>query len=354
MRALFVGLGGIGQRHLRNLRTLLGADVRVSAYRVRGERHVIDDKLSVEAGADVVEKYGVRVVLDLEGALAERPDVVFVTNPTRLHVDVALRAAKAGAHLFLEKPLSDSLEGVPELVRVVREKKLVAFVGYQLRRHPGFLHLRSLLSQRVLGNVLSVSSEVGEYLPAFHPYEDYRRMYASRKDLGGGVTLSQIHEIDYLYALFGAPERVFSLGGHLSSLEVDVDDVSSSLLECRRADGAVIPVRLYQDYVTRPSRRLCRVVGDGGSIEWNLTHGTLTWWGAEGTVMEERSYGDVPRNQLFLSELHHFLECIEKRRDPEVTVEDAAQSLSIALALVESQKTGRVVTVSQENSVVPS
>jgi predicted dehydrogenase len=340
LKCLFVGLGGIGQRHLRNLRTLLGRDAEVLAYRVRGEKHALDDKLTIEPGADVADKYGVRVFTDLDEALAERPNVVFVTNPTSLHLDVAFRAARAGCHLFLEKPLSHSLEGVAALARVIDEKKLVCFVGYQLRRHPGYLQLRNLLSQNVIGNVLTVSAEVGEYLPAFHPYEDYRRMYASRRDLGGGVTLTQIHELDYLYGLFGMPERVFSIGGHLSKLEIDVEDVASSLLEYRRPDGAMLPVRLHQDYVARPAKRQCTVVGDGGKLEWSLTDGTLTWYGPAGTVTETRSYGDVPRNQLFLSELHHFLEAVEKRSPPDVSVRDGAASLSVALALVESQRTG--------------
>ena len=111
-------------------------------------------------------------------------------------------------------------------------------VAYQLRYHPGFVRTRELLASAAIGKVLSVRAEVGEYLPGFHPYEDYRRMYAAQSALGGGVTLSQIHEIDYLCALFGAPRRVFSMGGHVSSLEVDVDDLSLSLLEFARSDGS--------------------------------------------------------------------------------------------------------------------
>jgi predicted dehydrogenase len=342
LRCLFLGLGGVGQRHLRNLRTLRGKSVEVWAYRVRGEPHVIGDRLQIEKGEDVETKYDVRVTRDLDQAFDARPDVVFVTNPTSLHLPLALRAAEAGCHLFIEKPLSHSIEGVAELIRVVEEKKLVAFVAYQLRQHPGFLRLREIVKTGVLGQVLSVSAEVGEYLPGFHPYEDYRRMYAARRELGGGVTLTQIHEIDYLYALFGMPEQVYSLGGQLSSLDVDVEDVAVSILAARRDDGKLLPIELHQDYVQRPPARRCRVIGDTGRVEWSLSGGELVRWTA-GQTVETRDYRGLERNQLFLDELSHFLSCVESSARPEVDLLDGAKSLAIGLALRQSQATGMPV-----------
>ena len=89
-------------------------------------------------------------------------------------------------------------------------------------------------------------------MPGWHPYEDYRALYAARADLGGGVVLSQIHEFDYLYALFGLPRRLFAIGGHLSHLEIDVEDVASTLMEFN-VDGHILPVHLQQDYLQRPA-----------------------------------------------------------------------------------------------------
>lgn len=343
MRCLFLGLGGVGQRHLRNLRTLRGRDVEVWAYRVRREPHVIGDRLEIQKGEDVETKYDVRATTDLDQAFDARPDVVFVTNPTSLHLELALRAAEAGCHLFIEKPLSHSLDGVGELIRIVEKKKLTAFVGYQLRQHPGFLRLREIVESGVIGQVLSVSAEVGEYLPGFHPYEDYRRMYAARRELGGGVTLTQIHELDYLCALFGMPEKVYSLGGQLSSLDLDVEDVAVSILAARRADGKLLPIELHQDYVQRPPARRCRVIGENGRVEWSLSGGSLVRWTA-GQAVETRDYSALERNQLFLDELRHFLTCVETGARPEIDLRDGAKSLAIALALRESQATGLPVS----------
>jgi predicted dehydrogenase len=344
-RCLFVGLGGIGQRHLRNLRALRGAEVDVHAYRVRRESEVLSDALQVVPGEDLESKYDVKVHADLDAALEKRPDVVFVTNPSSLHVDITRRALEAGAHVLVEKPLSHSLSGVAELVAECQKRRLVGYVAYQLRFHPGFLRASEILAQGLLGRPLFAEAVVGEYLPGFHPHEDYRRMYASRRELGGGVTLSQIHEIDFLMALLGRPERVFSLGGKLSSLEVDVDDVSSSLLELRGAEGRVLPVRLHQDFVQRPSDRRCVIVGEEGKLEWSLSGKSLRRWSADGSLAEAHDYAELPRNQLFQAELLHFLGCVEDGQAPNVSLASGAESLAVALSILESQASGMPVNL---------
>ena len=339
-RCLFVGLGGIGQRHLRNLRTLLGDSVAVSAFRVRRERQTLNDSLQIVDGVDVEKEYGVEVHSDFDRALAQSPDIAFITNPSSLHVPVALAAARAGAHLFIEKPLSHTLEQVTELAELCEQKKLVTCVAYQLRHHPGFLRLQELVRQSAVGRVLSVRAEVGEYLPGFHPYEDYRRMYASKSALGGGVTLSQIHEIDYLCALFGAPRRVFSMGGHVSSLEVDVDDVALSLLEFTRADRTPLFTELHQDFVQRPAQRATTIVGERGRIVWSLSGRFLEHVDETGRVVERQDYAEFPRNQAFLDELASFLNCVIRREPCAPSLRDGALSLEVAVRLLESQADG--------------
>jgi predicted dehydrogenase len=345
-RCLFVGLGGIGQRHLRNLRALRGSSVVVDAYRVRRERQVVSDTLELVPGEDVEQKYDVHVHEELDAALALRPDVVFVTNPSSLHLAVTRRAFEAGAHVLVEKPLSHTLEGVSELVRCGKQRGRVGYVAYQLRFHPGFVRTQQVLREGLLGRVLFAESVVGEFLPGFHPYEDYRRMYASRRELGGGVTLSQIHEIDVLLALLGRPERAFSLGGKLSSLEVDVDDVSSSLLEFRGGEGRVLPVRLHQDFVQRPGERRLVLVGEKGKLEWNLSgRSWRRYAGSACEPCESLDFSDFARNRLFEEELGHFLDCVERGAEPNVTLASGAESLAVALAILESQQSGMPVNV---------
>jgi predicted dehydrogenase len=342
VKLLVAGLGGIGQRHVRNLRTLLGPEVEIAAYRVRRDPHVLSDDLRIAAESGLEERYGLRVFTDLDAALERQPDAVFVCNPTSLHMEVALTSAAAGCGLFIEKPLSHDTARVDELVELVERRRLTAFVGYQLRFHPCLTRLSELLAQGVVGRIVAVQVEVGEYLPAWHAYEDYRRMYASRAELGGGVVLSQIHELDYVYWLFGAPRRVFALGGHLSDLEIDVEDVASVLFECV-IDGRPVPVHVHQDYLQRPAARTCKVIGDAGKIVVDLRAATVTVYDAQGELSEQSDFAGFERNELFLREAAHFLACLKGEDAPRVTVRDAAQSLKMALGAKESLSSGRVV-----------
>lgn len=342
MKVLFIGLGGIGQRHLRNLRAILGNSLEVHAYRVRRLSQVLSERLEIEPGTDLEATYRVRVHRDLDSALEQAPAAVFICNPSSLHLPAAMAAAEAGCHLFVEKPLSHSLAGVEALIRTVQRRGLVALVGYQLRFHPCLQAVHRQVSEGLIGQPLSVRVEVGEYLPGWHRYEDYRQMYASRSDLGGGVILSQIHEMDYLYWLFGLPRRIFTVGGHLSSLEIDVEDVACSVLECE-VNGRKLPVLLYQDYLQRPPSRGCTILGEEGRIVMSLSELRVDRYDSQGRLAQRESFEGYARNELFLAELRHFLDCIGGGVTPLISLRDGAQSLRMALAAKESLETGQVV-----------
>jgi predicted dehydrogenase len=312
------------------------------AYRVRRDSRALTDGLDVEPDSNVEQKYGLQVFTDLESALGKNPDAVLVCNPSSLHVPIALTAAQASCNLFVEKPLSNNAERVNELIDLVETQHLVGLVGYQMRFHPCLQRLHTLLQLGAVGRVVAVRIEVGEYLPGWHPYEDYRQIYASRADLGGGVILSQIHELDYVYWLFGMPTRIFALGGHLTRLDVDVEDTASIMLECV-VDGRAIPVHVHQDYVQRPPSRTCEVIGEAGKILVDLRELTVTVFGEGGSIAESSTYPDFRRNQLFLDEMSHFLGCLEGRETPRVTFRDGAHSLTMALAAKESLETGQAV-----------
>jgi predicted dehydrogenase len=344
MKILIVGLGGIGQRHLRNLRTVLGAGVEILAVDPRSDIPVLTDSLQVETGVTLAEKYNLHIYPDLEPALAEKPDAVYVCTPTSLHMSTALRAAQAGCHLFIEKPLSNNLEQVDELIALVESRGLVAVVGYQMRFNPCLQRLYTLVQEKKVGRILSVRAEIGEYLPGWHTYEDYRQMYASRQDLGGGVILSQIHEMDYLYWFFGLPRSVYALGGHLSRLEIDVEDTADILMNFDM-EGHPVPVSLHEDYLQRPPSRGCAVIGDAGKFLLDFPSLTVAVFDGEGKQVENSSFKDFQRNNMFLDETRYFIDAVQGKSTPLVNLKDGAQSLRMALAARESLATGKVVNL---------
>ena len=342
MKILIMGLGGIGQRHLRNLRKLRGNDLEIIAYDPRPNPPVLTDQLKIEEGANLETKYDLRIFPDIEVALAQQPQAAFMCNPTSLHIPSAFQAAREGCALFIEKPLSHSLEQVDELIKLVESRHLAAMVGYQMRFHPCLQRLSELVRGNKIGRILSVRADVGEYLPGWHTYEDYRQGYAARRDLGGGVILSQIHELDYLYWLFGMPRSVYTLGGHLSSLEMDVEDTVDILMECMM-DGHPIPISVHQDYIQKPPKRSCEVIGDAGKILMDLAALKVDVYDGQGNHVVVESYESFQRNQMFLDELNCFMDAMQGKQAPVVSLRDGMQSLRIALAAKDSLATGKVV-----------
>ena len=158
MRVLIVGLGSIGQRHVRNLRILLGDQVELMAVRVRGLNHILTDTLQVEAPDGLCEKYGIRAFGTLEQALAHKPEAAFICNPNSMHIGTALELARAGCHLFIEKPLADEFAGSTNSSgswsgRAGRHG------GYQFRFHPCLTTTNRLLESDAIGRVLAVRAQ---------------------------------------------------------------------------------------------------------------------------------------------------------------------------------------------------
>src|SRR5262249_38276429 len=148
---------------------------------------------------------------DLSTALARKPIAVIISNPSSLHMNVALAAARAGAHLLIEKPLSHDLNSVATLEHLVAAQRLVAQVGFQFRFNPGLRQIKTWIDSGAIGRPVSAQVHWGEYLPGMHPWEDYRLGYAARSDLGGGVLLTLSHPFDYLRWLLGDVSHVSAI-----------------------------------------------------------------------------------------------------------------------------------------------
>ncbi len=339
MKALFCGLGSIGQRHLRNLIAITSGDVEILAYRSgQGSTPILNSDMTVRASHDELETtYNIRSYTDLNEALAEKPDITFITNPNTLHLPVAIEAARAGSHLFIEKPVAHELVDVDTLAKLVDENKLIVFVAYQFRFHPGLKFIKSLLDDGKLGNVVHAHIVNGEYLPDWHPYEDYRQTHPAHKALGGGSLRIQTHEIDYAMWLFGMPNSIFAMGGHLSNLDVDVEDSVSILLDCG------FPVHIHLDYLQKPPQRICEVIGDGGKVRYDYYENTVTFHARESGIIQTFNFAGFDRNQMFLDELTHFLDCVKTGTESIIGLQQGIESLKISLAADQSLHTGQLV-----------
>lgn len=323
---LIAGLGSIGRRHLRNLRALGWPHIRL--YRT-GHATLPDDELG-----------DLPVDRDLDRALDRRPLAVIVANPTARHLPVAIAAARAGAHLLIEKPVSHSLEGIGTLEREVAARGLLALVGFQFRFHPAMTRIKAWLDDGAIGSVVSAQAHWGEFLPGMHPWEDYRRGYAARADLGGGVLLTLCHPIDYLRWLLGEIDDARAWESGSDALALDVDTCVD--LGLRFASGATGHVHL--DFVQQPPEHRLTLIGTHGTITWNAADHTARCYRAASGRWEQASPpAGFDRNVMFVDEMRHFLACLSGRAQPICTLRDGRAVLEVVAAIKEGPASAGLV-----------
>ena len=343
MKFLIAGLGSIGRRHLRNLITQGEKDIVL----LRSHHSTLSDE----------ELAGYPSGTDIHMALKEhKPDGVIVANPTALHLDIAIPAAEAGCHILLEKPVSHSLDRLADLQQAAQKSGSRILVGFQFRYHPTLNKARQLTQTGVLGQVLTVHAHWGEYLPNWHPWEDYRQSYAARADLGGGVILTLTHPLDYLRFIVGEIDALWSFNGHISPLEMDVEDVAE--IGLKFTNGAVGGVHL--NYVQRPPLHRLEIVGTEGTLRWDNADGILHFYRMPALF---GSYTGTPaapviesllppegfeRNRLFVAQTRHFVEIARGEAEPICTLDDGIQALRLALAARESASSHRLVTLQEQ------
>lgn len=338
MKVLFVGLGSIGQRHLRNVKHVYGDAVEILAYRVRRLSQTFSDDMKIRDGVDLEKEFNIQVFPDYAEALSTKPDVVFITNITAKHIECAVEAAKAGCDIFMEKPLSDSIEGVQELVDIVKKNNCILYMGYQNRFHPCVQYAKKVLADGLLGKILSADNEFSERLTTMHTYEDYRQTYMARKDMGGGPILNlQIHSLDYLQWLLGTPVSVFSIIPQSSGLEIDVEASASSVYEFKTENGDIIPVYTHTDFFQFPSVHIFKIVGEKGRLEADLNKAICRLY-IEGELLEEKTFEGFVRNDMFITELKELMVHVKLRTQPEPNLSQGIIGLKMALAAKESAK----------------
>ena len=324
MKFLIAGYGSIGRRHLNNLFALGEKDVLL----LRSHRSTLPES----------EIAGIPVETNIESALAHHPDAVIVANPTSLHLDIALPAAEAGCSILMEKPISHSWERISTLQKALDENNAGFLVGFQYRFHPGLRQVKQWLLEGRIGQVTSVKSHWGEYMPGWHPWEDYRFSYSARADLGGGVVNTLCHPFDYLRWLFGDVNQLCANTSN-NGLNLDVEDTADVLLQFTNG----LTANVHLDYLQRPPQHDLWLTGTDGSMHWDNITGMARYYDVETKEWHEvLPPPDFERNRLFMDEMAHFLRVARKEEEPACTLEDGLAALEITEAVHRSARKGGI------------
>ncbi len=333
---LIVGLGSIGQRHLANLQSL-----------------GIKNFVLVDKDKAKLKKFGqepkIKIFSSLKSALKERINAGLICTPPNSHLKIAQDLVNRGVeYLFIEKPLSNGLAGVNQFIKKVKKQKTKVLVGYNFRFEPGLNLVKKLLKQKKIGKLLFVRAEGSYYLPSWQPGRDYRKSYTAKKKMGGGIILDGSHEIDYALWLAGKsePNKLVSLAGKLSELEVEAEDTAEILLGFK--SGLIMS--LHQDFIQRNYSRSCKLVGSQGTIIWDFAQNQVKLFQAK--TKKWQTFKIKPNsNQMYLEEMKHFLQVIEGKAKPLVTLDQGREVLKFALLAKQSAQTNKQIFLDRASKV---
>jgi predicted dehydrogenase len=251
-KVLILGLGSIGKRHAGIL--LKYFECEVYAFRSGRRSGPCDPRIREVFAWSDVERL--------------RPDIAFITNPTSLHIDTAIRCAELGMHLFIEKPLSHNLAGIDRLESICRRNRLTCYTAYCLRFHPVIKKMRFLARGKKIYHARVVCSS---YLPDWRPGQDYRKGYSVFRAKGGGALLDLSHEFDYIQYILGIIKKIEGITGRASALTRDACDFADALLTM----GSGAHVNIHVNFFSRINERSVRIDFDGGSIRGDLLKGRV-------------------------------------------------------------------------------
>jgi spore coat polysaccharide biosynthesis protein SpsF (cytidylyltransferase family)/predicted dehydrogenase len=327
--ALIVGSGSIGQRHIRNLKKI-GIDTIIALRSKKGHYK----KLPVELKVFEVDSWG-----DIS---SHNPDIAIISNPSSLHIEVAIKAAKLVKGVFIEKPLSHSLKGPQELDNQLQEDKVVSFVGYNLMFHPIVKNIVKFYDENDIGEIINFQCQVGQWLPDWHPYEDYTKAYYARMDLGGGAALTMIHEVHLAIELAGMPIHVFGEISDYEQLNLDVDVCSDMLI--KHKTGAISQIHL--DYLQKPSHRSGTISFTKGWMSYDFNRGELIAQLGDNPPITIWSDIKYDSNQMYIEQMQEFVRYVEEgRMRHKFDISSSIESVKVVEAHFESNKSGRKVEI---------
>lgn len=309
MKVCIIGLGSIGKRHLKNLIIILME--RGSEYQIDALRHT-HEILPENISQLICHQY---YSFD---DLPDDYDVIFVTNPTLFHYDTVKKVVAKTKHMFIEKPVFDSLdydlntlslrdEGVYYVACPLRHKSIMKYVKENI-----------ILKEKILSSRIVSTS----YLPSWRMDMDYREIYSAKKDMGGGVSRDLIHEWDYAIYLFGKPLKAEHMQGHVSDLEIDSDDISIYI-----AQYPEMFLEMHLDYIGHKTERILQMFTNDKRIDVDLIFNTIYEY-QNNELIDQKQFGE---EDFYLKEMQYFLGCIDKDWKNINTIANAYDTLKVAL-----------------------
>ncbi len=324
MKFLIIGCGSIGQRHLKNLRNLGFIDIQVFD----------SDKKLMEK---ICKKFKIN---NLNSLNIKNVNCTLICTPPSSHIKFAKKALESGSHVFIEKPLSDSLKGIKILKKIADKKKLNVFVGYSFRFDKGLEMVKKLLSSNAIGKIISYDAYEGWHLSNWRPGQKYQNSYTTKRSMGGGMILDGSHELNYLQWLGGKIISVYCMHSKIPKISKNVEGIAEILVKFNsKAIG-----RIHLDFVNPKYNRHCEILGDEGRIMWSFKNKEIEIQKTHNKKIKKIKYGSNT-NQMYVDEIKHVIRCINGDRNNKINLDESVKTLEISLKIKESGNKEKMVKI---------
>lgn len=322
---LIVGVGSIGERHLR-------------CFGATGRATLSLCETNATLREQVAAKYGATAFADYEQALAAKPQIVVICTPAHLHIAMAARAVETGAHVFIEKPLSTKLDGIAELSAAVQQRGMTTGVAYVYRAHPSLAAMRETIRSGRFGAPVQIVATCGQHFPLYRPA--YREIYYKDRATGGGAVQ------DALTHVMNAGEW---LVGPVTALTADLDHkvlegvaVEDTVHVITRHGAVMGSFSLNQHQA--PNEMTLTVICERGTVRFEIHQNRWRWITQPGGEWTDEPGQPMERDTWFIRQAEAFLDAVEGKTPVLCTLEEGAQTLRVNLAILASAEQRRWIT----------
>jgi predicted dehydrogenase len=324
----------MGKRRIRNLQFLQA-----------GELIGYDPRLDRCQEAET--RYGIPTFTNFDQALMLEPDTLIISTPPDRHTHYACIAARHNKHFFTEASVID--DGLDELIRMCEDRDIVAAPSCTLRFHPSIRKIKEIIDEGSLGPILSFTYHSGQYLPDWHPWEDYREFYVAKRETGACREIVPF-ELVWLTWILGDIEAVSCFKGKLSSLDVDIDDIYHTLLQFKQGTLG----HLLVDVISRVPYRTCRFVSEYGVIEWTWSEKRVRVFQVETgkwvDYMEPPGIaenGYISTENMYIEEMRTFVKAIRGDLQYPYSLEEDQKIIALLKAAEQSSENQTHVQLAQ-------
>jgi predicted dehydrogenase len=304
MNILIVGLGSIGKKHVYAIKSL-NLVVKIYALRSNPNAPIFEDVINIFDIDNIDVKF----------------KFVIISNPTYLHFEYIKKLALKGIPLFIEKPAIHNLDNIEVLNKIIEDKKLITYVACNLRFHPCISFLKDKVQIDQL-NINEVNVYCGSYLPEWRSNKDYKSIYSSNADMGGGVHLDLFHEIDYTTWLFGFPKKFSSLLRSVSTIEINSFDYANYILEYEKFTTSIV-----LNYYRRKVKREIELVLDTETLVVDLINNSIKS-DKGNTLFSDKNF---QLKHTYQSQLKYFIDSLNNDAPPMNSFSESIKNLKICL-----------------------